>query len=206
MFIFIMMIGIYRARLATRMSPLAWRLLHATAYLAWLFGLIHGLLGGRPAKPFFGYEGFVYWCYGGCVAAVALALLVRFVAKDRARSHMVEQPVAEAPAGASMATAAAAMAGLGGGAALPGAAMSATALPPARQMALDGPPAPQGQPGRRQLALPAGSSDTPAGAPASTSTRRVMTAAARSTSSRRSTLRARSGSSARTTRPPRCPG
>ena len=163
MFIFIMMIGIYRARLATRMSPLTWRLLHATAYLAWLFGLIHGLLGGRPAKPFFGYEGFVYWCYGGCVAAVALALLVRFVAKDRARSHMVEQPVAEAPAGASMATAAAAMAGLGGGAALPGAAMSATALPPARQMALDGRPAPQGQPGRRQLALPAGSSDTPAG-------------------------------------------
>ncbi len=161
MFIFIMMIGIYRARLATRMSPLAWRLLHATAYLAWIFGIIHGLLGGRPAKPFFGYEGFVYWCYGGCVAAVALALLVRFVAKDRARSQMIEQPVAEAPAGASMA-AAAAMAGLGGGAALPGAVMSATALPSARQMALDG-LAPQRQPGRRQLALPAGSSDTGAG-------------------------------------------
>ncbi len=206
MFIFIMMIGIYRARLATRMSPLAWRLLHATAYLAWLFGLIHGLLGGRPAKPFFGYEGFVYWSYGGCVAAVALALLVRFVAKDRARSQMVEQPVAEAPAGASMATAAAAMAGLGGGAALPGAAMSATALPSARQLALDG--------GRPRMASRAvGSWPCPQapptrgpGAPASTSARRVMTAAARSTSSGRSTLRVRSASTARTTRPPRCPG
>ena len=164
MFIFIMMIGIYRARLATRMSPLTWRLLHATAYLAWLFGLIHGLLGGRPAKPFFGYEGFVYWSYGGCVAAVALALLVRFVAKDRARNEMIQQPVAEAPAGASMAAAAVmAGAGMGGGAALPGAGMSATALPSARQMMLDGRPAPQGQPGRRQLALPAGSSDTGAG-------------------------------------------
>jgi DMSO/TMAO reductase YedYZ heme-binding membrane subunit len=164
MFIVIMMLGIYRARLATRMSPLTWRLLHATAYLAWLFGLIHGLLGGRPAKPFFGYEGFVYWCYGGCVAAVALALLVRFVAKDRARSHMVEQPVAEAPGGASMAAAAVvAGAGLGGGAALPGAAISAAAVPSARQLALESRPSPQGQPGRRQLALPAGSSDIAAG-------------------------------------------
>ena len=161
MFIVIMMLGIYRARLATRMSPLTWRLLHATAYLAWLFGLIHGLLGGRPAKPFFGFEGFVYWCYGGCVAAVALALLVRFVAKDRARSHMVEQPVAEAPAGASMAAAAVmAGAGLGGGAALPGAAISAPSVPSARQLGLDSRPS---QPGRRQLALPAGSSDPAAG-------------------------------------------
>ena len=49
MFIFIMVVGVYRARLATRMSPAAWRVLHATAYVAWIFGLVHGLLAsGRP--------------------------------------------------------------------------------------------------------------------------------------------------------------
>ena len=122
MFIFIMVIGVYRARLATRMSPTGWRVLHASAYVAWIFGLVHGLLAGRPAKAFFGYEGFVYWSYGFCVVAVALALVVRFVAKDRARNELSDQVVAEPPPGASLSSAAALTSmGMGGG-------MTATAL------------------------------------------------------------------------------
>jgi len=82
MFIVIMMTGIYRARLAAKMSPKAWRVIHASAYAAWIFGLVHGLLAGRPAKAFFGFSGFVAWSYGACVVAVAAALLVR---KNRKR-------------------------------------------------------------------------------------------------------------------------
>ncbi|HTT55352.1 MAG TPA: hypothetical protein VMH35_28510 [Streptosporangiaceae bacterium] len=151
MFILIMVIGVYRARLATRMSPAAWRVLHATAYVAWIFGLVHGLLGGRPAKAFFGYQGFVYWSYGFCVAAVALALIVRFVAQDRARNELPSQPVAEPPTGSSLTSAA--LAGLGG----PGAAMTATALAggPHAGGALEARPGAAARGGRPQLALPA---------------------------------------------------
>ena len=153
MFIFIMVIGVYRARLATRMSPTGWRVLHASAYVAWIFGLVHGLLAGRPAKAFFGYEGFVYWSYGFCVVAVALALVVRFVAKDRARNELSDQLVAEPPPGASLSTAAAitsmGMTGSMSAAALGGGPHSAGALETGR-------PGAAARGGRAQLALPAG--------------------------------------------------
>ena len=153
MFILIMVIGVYRARLATRMSPAAWRVLHASAYVAWIFGLVHGLLAGRPAKAFFGYEGFVYWSYGFCVVAVALALVVRFVAKDRARNELSDQMVAEPPPGASLSSAAAissmGMSGSMSAAALGGGPHSAGALESGR-------PGAAARGGRTQLALPAG--------------------------------------------------
>jgi hypothetical protein len=162
MIIVVMMLGIYRARLATRMSPRAWRVLHATAYLAWVFGIIHGLLGGRPAKSFFGYAGFVYWAYGVCVAAVALALLVRLVAKDRAGNEMAGQPVADSPSGAGWPAAALATG------ALPGSALPLAALPGGPQATLEGWPSAHrgglGPRGRPQLALPAGASGPPSGA------------------------------------------
>ena len=153
MFILIMVVGVYRARLATRMSPAAWRVLHASAYVAWIFGLVHGLLAGRPAKAFFGYEGFVYWSYGFCVVAVALALVVRFVAKDRARNELSDQMVAEPPPGASLSSAAAissmGMSGSMSAAALGGGPHSAGALESGR-------PGAAARGGRTQLALPAG--------------------------------------------------
>ena len=153
MFIFIMVVGVYRARLATRMSPAAWRVLHASAYVAWIFGLVHGLLAGRPAKAFFGYQGFVYWSYGFCVVAVALALVVRFVAKDRARNELSDQVVAEPPPGASLSSAAAitsmGMTGSMSAAALGGGPHSAGALEGGR-------PGAAARGGRTQLALPAG--------------------------------------------------
>ena len=158
MFIVIMMTGIYRARLATSMSPKAWRVIHGSAYVAWVFGLVHGLLGGRAAKAFFGYSGFVYWAYGACAAAVAVALLVRLAAQHRAGNEHYSQPVPDAPAGAGWPAAA-----LASGA-LPSTMMSATALGGGAQSALEGRPAAGrrasglGQRGRPQLALPAGTS------------------------------------------------
>jgi DMSO/TMAO reductase YedYZ heme-binding membrane subunit len=119
--------GIFRARLASGMSPRAWRVLHATAYAAWLLAIVHGLLAGRPAKTFFGFSGFVAWSYGACVAAVGVALVVRFVAKDRAAGHTIAQPVPERatplwPAGAgvpaALGQAALGQAGFGGAAPL----------------------------------------------------------------------------------------
>ena len=68
--------GIARGRFAAR-RPWTWRAIHATAYLAWPFSIVHGLLAGRTAKPY------VDWSYGACLAAVGLALVIRLVATLR---------------------------------------------------------------------------------------------------------------------------
>jgi hypothetical protein len=76
--------GIVRRRFAGARAPWAWRVLHVTAYLAWPFAVLHGLLGGRHAQP--------YWSYGACLAAVGLALVMRYVARVRGRDT-TGQPV-----------------------------------------------------------------------------------------------------------------
>jgi len=68
--------GVARRRFASHWTA-AWRGVHVTAYLAWPLAILHGLLGGRTAKPY------VDWSYGACVAAVAVALVVRLVAPRR---------------------------------------------------------------------------------------------------------------------------
>jgi DMSO/TMAO reductase YedYZ heme-binding membrane subunit len=78
--------GIARGRFASR-RPGTWRAIHATAYLAWPLSIVHGLLGGRTAKPY------VDWSYGACVAAVALALLIRFAATIRSRREKGAHPL-----------------------------------------------------------------------------------------------------------------
>jgi DMSO/TMAO reductase YedYZ heme-binding membrane subunit len=78
--------GIARGRFASRW-PWTWRVIHATAYLAWPLSIVHGLLAGRQAKPY------VDWSYGGCVAAVALALVIRFVATIRSRREKAPHPL-----------------------------------------------------------------------------------------------------------------
>jgi preprotein translocase subunit SecG len=161
MFIVIIMTGIYRARLAASMSPKAWRVIHASAYAAWIFGLVHGLLAGRPAKSFFGFSGFVAWSYGVCVVAVAAALMVRLVAKNRAGNELASHPVPDSGGTGGWTAAAAALSGasaLPGAAALTATAMPAPALAAGSPAALDGARARSRQPGRAPLALPAGAS------------------------------------------------
>src|SRR5262249_50270964 len=62
--------GVARRGFASRWTA-AWRGVHVAAYLAWPLAILHGLLSGRPAKPY------VDWSYGACAAAVAVALAVR---------------------------------------------------------------------------------------------------------------------------------
>jgi hypothetical protein len=90
LFLLILVTGILRARFATVRPTWAWRALHSAAYLAWVMGIIHGMLAGRAAKPY------VDWSYGACVAAVGLALIVRVVAAGRVR-ETASSPVPEAP-------------------------------------------------------------------------------------------------------------
>jgi DMSO/TMAO reductase YedYZ heme-binding membrane subunit len=78
--------GIARGRFASRW-PWTWRAIHAVAYLAWPLSIVHGLLAGRHAKPY------VDWSYGACVAAVALALIIRFVATIRSRREKAPHPL-----------------------------------------------------------------------------------------------------------------
>jgi hypothetical protein len=79
LFIVVIITGIMRARFATAPRWL-WRALHAIAYVAWPLGILHGLLAGRSAKPY------VDWSYGGCLALVALALILRVVLQTRGRN------------------------------------------------------------------------------------------------------------------------
>ena len=67
-----------------------WRVMHVTAYLAWPLAILHGLLAGRHAKPY------VDWSYGACLAAVALALVIRLVATTRSRTERGPVPGARA--------------------------------------------------------------------------------------------------------------
>jgi hypothetical protein len=81
--------GIMRRRFIETARPWTWRALHALAYLSWPFAILHGLTDGRHAKAY------VDWSYGACLAAVALAMLIRFTAGLRPRE--VVRPPAPAP-------------------------------------------------------------------------------------------------------------
>jgi hypothetical protein len=86
MFIVIIVTGLLRRRFASRRW--LWRALHATAYVAWPLAILHGLLAGRTAKPY------VDWSYGGCLAAVGLALVLRHVMTVRGRNAAIDLPAA----------------------------------------------------------------------------------------------------------------
>jgi len=84
LFIVIIVTGLLRRRFTSR--RLLWRALHATAYAAWPLAILHGLLAGRSAKPY------VDWSYGGCLAAVGLALVLRYAMTMRGRNAALEWP------------------------------------------------------------------------------------------------------------------
>jgi DMSO/TMAO reductase YedYZ heme-binding membrane subunit len=139
--ILIVVSSILRKRFTGHGRAWRWRAIHYSAYAAFVLGVLHGLLGGRTAKPY------VDWSYGLAIALTALGLVVRFLATSlRPREALSAHPGADR-AGASAAHRssplhAAAMslaqAQLGatvqvlpGGAGLPGTGPR-TALPPAQ--------------------------------------------------------------------------
>src|SRR6202050_5106616 len=66
--------SILRKRFTARGKAWRWRAIHYSSYAAFVFGVLHGLLGGRTAKPY------VDWSYGFAIALTALGLAIRFLA------------------------------------------------------------------------------------------------------------------------------
>jgi len=73
--------SIYRKRFTAHGKAWRWRAIHYTSYVAFVFGVMHGLLGGRAAKPY------VDWSYGFAIALTALAVVVRFLAISLRSKH-----------------------------------------------------------------------------------------------------------------------
>ena len=107
--------SIVRKRFTEHGKAWRWRAIHYASYVAFVFGVLHGLLGGRTAKPY------VDWSYGFAIAVTALGLAVRFLAISlRPKESLPSSPSADRAraAGSSPLHAAAmglAQARLGGG-------------------------------------------------------------------------------------------
>src|SRR5690348_4269041 len=71
--VLIVVTSILRKRFTAHGKAWRWRAIHYTSYAAFVLGVMHGLLGGRAAKPY------VDWSYGFAIALTALALTVRFL-------------------------------------------------------------------------------------------------------------------------------
>ncbi len=90
--------SILRKRFTEHGKAWRWRAIHYASYVAFVFGVLHGLLGGRAAKPY------VDWSYGFAIAVTALGLAVRFLAISlRPRESLPSSPSADRarPAGSS---------------------------------------------------------------------------------------------------------
>ena len=86
----IVITSILRKRFTAHGKAWRWRAIHYSAYAAFVFGVLHGLLGGRTAKPY------VDWSYGAAIALTALGLAVRFLAISlRPKENLGAPPVAD---------------------------------------------------------------------------------------------------------------
>ena len=90
--------SILRKRFTAHGKAWRWRAIHYASYVAFVFAVLHGLLGGRTAKPY------VDWSYGFAIAVTALGLAVRFLAISlRPKESLPSSPSADRarPAGSS---------------------------------------------------------------------------------------------------------
>lgn len=121
--------SILRKRFTAHGKAWRWRAIHYAAYLSFVFGVLHGLMGGRSGKAY------VDWGYGFAIALTALGIAVRFFALSQRKREELSGPPAGRNGGTSPLHAAAltmAQAQLGGSIqALPTstAPWSATSLP-----------------------------------------------------------------------------
>jgi DMSO/TMAO reductase YedYZ heme-binding membrane subunit len=102
--ILLVITGILRGRFNESGKAWRWRAIHYTSYLAFVFGVWHGLLGGRAGKPY------VDWSYGFVVAFVLLGLAVRVLSNSlKPKESLSAPPVDMAANSASAPLRAAAM-------------------------------------------------------------------------------------------------
>ena len=96
--------GIMRGRFNQSGKAWRWRAIHYTSYLSFVFGIWHGLLGGRPGKPY------VDWSYGFLIAFVLVGLAVRVLSNSLSpKENLSAPPVDMAASSASAPLRAAAM-------------------------------------------------------------------------------------------------
>jgi DMSO/TMAO reductase YedYZ heme-binding membrane subunit len=96
--------GILRGRFNASGKAWRWRAIHYASYLSFVFGVWHGLLGGRPGKPY------VDWSYGFVIAFVLLGLAVRVLSNSlRPKESLSAPPVDQSASSASAPLRAAAM-------------------------------------------------------------------------------------------------
>src|SRR5690348_14279594 len=96
--ILLVVTSILRKRFTEHGKAWRWRAIHYASYVAFVFAVLHGLLGGRTAKPY------VDWSYGFAIAVTALGLAVRFLAISlRPKESLPSSPSADRarPAGSS---------------------------------------------------------------------------------------------------------
>lgn len=95
--ILLVITGIMRGRFTANGKAWRWRAIHYVSYLSFVFGVWHGLLAGRPGKPY------VDWSYGFIVAAVVVGLAVRIGSRSLRPRENVSTPPAEMAASAASA-------------------------------------------------------------------------------------------------------
>jgi DMSO/TMAO reductase YedYZ heme-binding membrane subunit len=102
--ILLVITGIMRGRFNASGKAWRWRAIHYASYLSFVFGVWHGLLAGRPGKPY------VDWSYGFLVAVVLGGLAVRVLSNSlRPKENLSAPPVDQSASSASAPLRAAAM-------------------------------------------------------------------------------------------------
>jgi DMSO/TMAO reductase YedYZ heme-binding membrane subunit len=149
--VLIVITSLVRTRFTGHGKAWRWRAIHYTAYVAFVFGILHGLLGGRAAKPY------VDWSYGFCIAFTALGLVVRFLATSLHPKETLGAPPGADKGPGSTGSSPLRAAALGMAQAQLGGTVQVL---PAAAVA-QGPGA--GMPGRRLAELPAGGWSSPSG-------------------------------------------
>ena len=88
--------GIMRGRFNANGKAWRWRAIHYASYASFVFGVWHGLLAGRPGKPY------VDWSYGFLIALVLLGLAVRVFSDSlKPKENLSAPPVRETAGSAS---------------------------------------------------------------------------------------------------------
>ncbi|HTR92494.1 MAG TPA: hypothetical protein VMI73_12205 [Trebonia sp.] len=95
--ILLVITGIMRGRFNANGKAWRWRAIHYASYLAFVFGVWHGLLGGRPGKPY------VDWSYGFLVAFVLLGLAVRVLSNSLRPKENLSGPTVDMAASSASA-------------------------------------------------------------------------------------------------------
>ena len=102
--ILLVITGILRGRFNAGGKAWRWKAIHYASYLAFVFGVWHGLLAGRSGKPY------VDWSYGFIIAFVLLGLAVRVLSNSlKPRESLSAPPVDQSASSASAPLRAAAM-------------------------------------------------------------------------------------------------